>query len=89
MTLNESKSSILGAVQEPMLNMRKNNKQASKFRYKQIEIEKNLTVNEMFDFKNNKLHVKCTFESVRRLYDQDQAQQNKIYELVNNMSAND
>ena len=68
--------------------MQRKHHKSSRIRYKQIPIEKNLTVNEMFDFKNNKLHVKCNFEGVRRLYDQHIQTQKKLYEVVNHMSVN-
>ena len=38
--------------------------------YKQVPVQNAAQIQSMFDFLNNKVHVNCSFEGVRRLYDQ-------------------
>lgn len=58
--------------------------------YKQVPVESLINVSDMFGFLNNKVHIKCSFESVRRLYVQYLKEKDPEYKVTNfRMSIND
>lgn len=51
-------------------------------------IENERQVSQMFGFENNKLHIKCNFESVRRIYEKQLLTINNQYRIDKTSTPN-